>query len=382
VRAALKAVLLICVAFPLTAASDKCNGAWSVLNRVKEELAPDPSSGNTAEDKRTLSTFVASLQDATNNCSSIPELWYYRALVEDRLGMKSAYARSKAAGFTPQFNSPEQPPAQQTRASGTLLKKWALVVGIDKFSDPHLPALHYASKDARDLARSLVDPNVGRFNSDRVKQLLDEQATLQGIREGLGWLRASVQPDDLVLIYFSSHGTPRDADPNGVSYIMTHDTDLSGPASLYATSLQMIDLVQMVNRDLKASRVVILLDTCYSGDATGTRGVKPVWVHEPSADAPASISFSSALKIAPGRAVITASRANEVSRESQALMNGFFTAYLIQALQTTKGLLTLGDLFTQTRDHVTKEVPGQTPTSIFGGVSNTFVIGAPEGSTL
>lgn len=366
---------------PLPGASDKCSGAWSVLNRVKEEITPDVNPA-ASEGRQLLATIEASLQDATNNCNSIPELWYYRALVEDKLGLKSAYAHSKASGFTLPFNPFDQPAPVQPRMPGAVQKKWALVVGIDKFTDTRIPTLHYASKDAHDLGALLVDPKIGRFNSERVKQLSDDQATLGGIRQGLGWLRASVQPDDLVLIYFSSHGSPREADPNGVSYIMTHDTDLTGPATLYATSLQMIDLVQMINRDLKANRVVLLLDTCYSGDATGAKGVIPVWIKDPAPDAPASISFSAALKLTPGRAVITASRANEVSRESTSLMNGFFTAFLIQAMRSSEGRITLSDLFTQTREHVIKEVRGQTPTSLLDGAASSLIIGAPEGAAL
>ena len=56
-------------------------------------------------------------------------------------------------------------------------------------------------------------------------------------------------------------------DPNGVSYVVVHDTNLDDAATLYATSLQMIDLVQQINREIKARRVVLVLDTCFSGDA-------------------------------------------------------------------------------------------------------------------
>ena len=56
-------------------------------------------------------------------------------------------------------------------------------------------------------------------------------------------------------------------DPNGVSYVVLHDTNLDDEATLYATSLQMIDLVQQINREIKAQRVILILDTCFSGDA-------------------------------------------------------------------------------------------------------------------
>jgi hypothetical protein len=46
---------------------------------------------------------------------------------------------------------------------------------------------------------------------------------------------------------------------------------------LYATSLQMIDLVQEVNRQLKARRVTLILDASFSGDAqTAQSGAKTI----------------------------------------------------------------------------------------------------------
>ncbi len=202
-----------------------------------------------------------------------------------------------------------------------------------------------------------------------------------------------MQPEDLVVIYFSSHGSPRNADPNGVSYIVTYDTDLSGPEKLYATSLQMIDLVQELNREIKARRVVLFLDTCFSGDAQsqpsaddGSKRITPVWEKAPPADAPAAASFSGALanlKIGYGRAVITASRADEQSWESATLHNGYFTHYLLLALKDAQGTRNIHDAFEMVRGEVSESVrrdhhAEQTPTSQFSENAESIVLGIPE----
>jgi uncharacterized caspase-like protein len=177
----------------------------------------------------------------------------------------------------------------------------------------------------------LPTPKRGRFQAAQVRHLVNEQATLRSIREGLGWLRVNVQPEDMVVIYFASHGSPRSADPNGVSYIIANDTEVTPAEKLYATSLQMIDLVQNINREIRARRVVLILDTCFSGDAqtAAKRGVA-LWDTEPPAGTSAAATFSAALqnlKVGLGRAVITASRADESSWESPDLMNGYFTRF-------------------------------------------------------
>ena len=134
-----------------------------------------------------------------------------------------------------------------------------------------------------------------------------------------------------------------------MSYILTNDTDTSDGASLYGTSLQMIDLVENVSRDIRATRVVLVLDTCYSGAATVShhRGLKIV--KEPAA------TFSVALRkllTAPGRAVLASSQADEQSMESPQRQNGYFTHFLLEGLRKSSSGGTLEELFAFVRDRV------------------------------
>lgn len=387
------AIAAAIVASPAFAQSDACRGALSALNRVKEQITPDLSA-QTPSGRDRLQTMLSALETSTRVCKDVPELWYYRMLVSERLGRKDSYSESKLQEFAYQpkydpFSLPPSatPPAPEEAVS-KIRKKWALVVGIDRFQDNRVPGLRYAVKDSSDFTDFLTNPDGGRFQAERVRHVVNDDATLQGIREGLGWLRENVQRDDLVVLYFSSHGSPREIDPNGVSYIITHDTNLDNAAKLYATSLQMIDLVQALNREIKARRVVLILDTCYSGDASGARAIRPVWsVAPPPADSPASSSFSAALqnlKVGVGRAVIAATRANEQSWESESLMNGYFTHFLIGALSEEHGIDTLGTIFPKVRDQVSAGVrhqygETQTPSCEFSDHASDIVIGAPEG---
>jgi len=414
-------VVLLSASQLAQADADSCNGALNALNRVKEEISPKLSV-DTPAGKAKLQTMQSTLERGTRVCRDFGELWYYRMAVAHRLGLEkdAAYAKTKVddLGYTSEYDpfslppSATPPPPSQTptpgqpRGSppgptpgptpGKVRQKWALVVGIDSFTDKRIPSLHYSVKDSSDFVDFLKDPRGGQFDPTHIIHLANDKATLEGIREGLGRLRVDAQPDDLVVVYLSSHGSAREVDPNGVSYVMLHDTNLDDAATLYATSLQMIDLVQQINREVKARRVVLVLDTCFSGDAltsleagaggTASRGFSAPVQLDKNAEASAPPAFSAAfqnLSIGYGRAVITASRASQESWESAKLRNGYFTHYLIDALRTSHGSEPLDHLFPAVRSlvstHVKAEVgASQDPSYEFSEGADSIVLGAGQ----
>ena len=398
-------LLFCCAACPCLAQADGCRGALSALVRVKEQITPrlDP---NSPAGKDRITVMLSTLKSATNVCKETPELWYYRALLAKKLGKPDVYAQQKLdelnyeAQYDPFTLQPSAEPAPApgpAKPSPGIRKKWALIVGVDKYQDEHIPKLNFAVKDSNDFTGILTDPAIGKFSAENVIHLTNQQATLAGIRTAIGKLRQNVQKDDLVVIYFSGHGSPRQMDPNGLSYILTYDTKLDGADSLYATSLQMVDLVQQINREIKASRVVLLLDTCYSGDAEqgedpslhSTKGFQAVWDSTPPAPAANSAhAFSPAfqnLEFGYGRAVLTASRADEQSWESPKLQNGYFTYFLVQQLRASHGEIDVEELFHHVQGEVSSRVlqdhnAHQTPSFQFSDSATRIVMGLREGN--
>jgi ferredoxin len=230
-------------------------------------------------------------------------------------------------------------------------EKYAIVVGVSEFHNPAYN-LKFAAKDASDFAAALQDPAVGRFKpgTEHVRLLLNENATVSNIRTAINDVARDARAEDLVVMYFSSHGTAAEndvaKDEAKSGYIVTHESDLS---NLYATAFPMEELRRVVEKRIRACRVVLFLDTCFSGDTVS-----------PAAGAGSKmlalgISDQTKERIAQGvgRVVIASSRNDERSWESEHDRNSYFTFYLLEALRTKGGLADITTIFT----HLQREVP-------------------------
>ncbi len=385
--AALVFAALFCPALPLRAQpSDACTPGWSMLNQLREQLTPETPT-------EMLALLHSKAESRLRVCRNIPDLWYYRHLLARRLNnaTDAAYALKLAKEMdsaalreasNPLVKTPP-PPAATAPLPSAIREKWALVVGVGKFQDAgNIQSLNYTVSDATAFSALLTSPTLG-FRKDHVVQLVDSQASLLGIRTAIGQLRERVKEDDLLVVYMASHGTPRQSDPNGVSYVLTYDTRLDSSASLYATSLQMIDLTQLLKRDIRARRLVLILDTCFSGDATGVRSAQ---VYASPQVVGARTEFSTALEGfagTEGRVVMSASRADQPSWESSKLQHGYFTYFLLDALQQKGGKIPLGEAFAlarqQTMQAVARDHPPaqQEPTIQQSPAGSAIVLSAP-----
>lgn len=217
--------------------------------------------------------------------------------------------------------------------------KWAFIVGVSKFAKPSIN-LKYPAKDAKDLSTYLV--NEANFAPDHVKLLVDEQATKERVLAELGdkWLPRLAHPNDLVLIFISTHGSPSQADLEGLNYLVMHNTD---PDSLYATGLPLSDLAAAIKQRVHSNRVVLIIDACHSGAADTAKGLTRVGNID-----------SAALSQGTGQLIICSSLPNQVSWESKRYQNGVFTHQLIEALRAGKP--TLSQAFERLKESVQSEV--------------------------
>jgi len=89
------------------------------------------------------------------------------------------------------------------------------------------------------------------------------------------------------------------------------------------------------------------------------------------------------LKVGYGRAVITASRADELSWESSELHNGYFTYLLLDVLRAAHGTESLDKVFPRVSANVSSQVKkernaSQNPSCEFSEHAASIVLGVPE----
>ncbi|HNM48524.1 MAG TPA: tetratricopeptide repeat protein [Candidatus Obscuribacter sp.] len=242
----------------------------------------------------------------------------------------------------PQGTKPGTGATFNPQVANSIGQKYALVIGISNFEDPSLN-LKYSAKDARDFCSYLTGP--GNFKQENTRLLIDKEASLENIVDLIGdsWLPRVVKPDDLVVIYFSGHGSPAEMDVKGDNYLVVYNTK---PNHLFATGLSMTKLLPMIKERVKTERVLLVFDACHSGAAR--EGAKGLYR--------ADNFDSQALAQGTGQMVICSSAPDQVSWESKQYPNGVFTRQLIDILAADGGTTPLSKIFLQLKDNVQAEV--------------------------
>jgi Caspase domain len=310
------------------------------------------------------------LKQAEESCDENGDAWYYRSLFERKLGQGNPqYSLGKARERnSPALKSEDDPfhlatpargvqvaPAANSGAAGAthsardnrqpgVTQKWALVIGIASFQDRRLN-LQYTRKDADAVSALLKDPVYGRFPADHVRLIEDEQATTVNIRAGLNWLARQASENDLAVIYIASHGTARDQDEAGASYMVTFDTDVQSRDGLYSTSIPLVEISNVVRTRVRALKAVVILDICHSQGAVSQTVTVP-------ATMPAQMLEH--IREGTGRMIMGASQSEESSFESPKYGHGLFTYYLLQGLKAQKDA-PMDKIYEYVSGHVTQD---------------------------
>jgi uncharacterized caspase-like protein len=339
-------------------AGESCTTGQDLVVQALELLKAD-SKSPAIEDANQL------LRRATDLCAESGEAWYYRSLVEARLHHAPLAALAlRQANLFPSDALRESlnpfvlatPAPGQAKPDAHIRQRWALVVGIGHFADQRIPELDYTTADATAFRDVLIDPALGGFAPANVRLLTDSGASLVEIKKGLNWLARSATPDDLVVVYIASHGSPRSIDTAGANYIVVNDTELDpshvDPDALYASALAMVDLSNAVATRLKSLRTAVFLDTCYSGGA-----ITSTSRNSDSALSKAAVSKATLEHITQGmgRVIFAASRTDQESLESSQLKHGYFTYYLVEALRKSPSM-PLSQIFSYVQEHVSQRV--------------------------
>ena len=202
------------------------------------------------------------------------------------------------------------------------MQKKALVVGISDYTN--LQQLDFCKNDGTEVYEVLT--SLGYEISDKNKLIGKAMGTKvkDTIYDFFDDKRDN--PDDTLLFYYSGHGVPGD---DGNIYLASSDTDPDKP---YRRGFSFEEL-RMRMQNTIPTRVVVILDCCYSGSAKISKGTE-----DDAAKIGRLILEEKSRKLPEGQGkyILSSSQSHQ---EAYALTTGehsIFTYYLLQGLRGNK----------------------------------------------
>lgn len=207
-------------------------------------------------------------------------------------------------------------------------QKWAVVIGVSDFAEQRLnPDSPEMEKAAKEFNSYLLDPNGGRFSPKHVRMLNNSKATRENILNTLGssWLGQLAKPEDLVLVFVSTSSFPT---TDGDAYLCSYNCALD---NIYGTCVSIKDLMGTLRKNVKAQRIVLILQSGYSGAAelsSGSKSLTKSFNVDPS-------KFVSGT----GFVIVSSSQPDQMS------WGNVFSTNFISALRQQNGLISLDEAF-------------------------------------
>ena len=247
-------------------------------------------------------------------------------------------------------------PAQgdQIKALPVSAKRWALVIGVDKYVDPQISPLKGSDNDARMIADALV--RYSGFPQDQVillatNQPTERQPTRVNILRRLSNLSTTVPKDGLLLVAFAGHGMER----GGQAFLLPADAQISDQISfLEETAISMTRVKQWI-KDTGVGQVVLLLDACRNdpgGRADAPNPLSNAYV--------SSFNFDVRNREVQAFATVYATGIGQRAYEYTEKKQGYFSWAVVEGLKggaaNEKGEVTLSQLVKYVQEAVPKRI--------------------------
>jgi uncharacterized caspase-like protein len=223
-----------------------------------------------------------------------------------------------------------------------------LAIGISAYNEEYAKnlRLHYADRDANDLASAIVNTQSSLYQV-QPQVLVEKDANKVGIMEALATMRGHMMAgdgNDLAVIHFSGHGAMVD----GELYLLPYEVNARNDASIKASGLKADDLRHELLELATHGRVLVLLDACHSGATTMNGAAVAI-------DADALRVGLAAANVT----VLTSSRGSETSEERDTWQHGAFTKALLDAFNDPAADTNHNGLISTTglASYLTKHVP-------------------------
>jgi WD40 repeat protein len=191
---------------------------------------------------------------------------------------------------------------------------YLLAIGVGRYQDPDIPMLDFASADASDVAAAFKAQEGETYSKVVQSVLLDEEATLHNVQEGLDLIARDTTAHDVALVFIAGHGTNKP----GKYYFLPVDAVLN-------RLQQTAEAQDAIRKSLARIRgtALFFFDTCNSGSVmTGARLTQP--------DINGVVNDLASAE--NGIVVFAASEGRENSAEGKSWGHGAFTKALLEAL--------------------------------------------------
>lgn len=198
----------------------------------------------------------------------------------------------------------------------TSKNKKALVIGISDYT--HLQTLRFCKNDGEEmfnilnsLGYEIADNLIGYVKWDVMRDAIFDF-----------FVDSEIKPSDTLIFYYSGHGIP---DSNGDIYLSTSEIHPNYPRR---RGFSFDDLTRLM-QDCISTKIVVILDSCYSGSAKVSKG------HEDDVVKIASAAIqrrASGMDTGEGRCILAASQALQEAYILEEKNHSIFTYYLLRGL--------------------------------------------------
>lgn len=258
------------------------------------------------------------------------------------------------------------------------MQKKAFIAGINDYTPVGAggPDLSGCVADAQDMANTLV---ILGFSPKDMRIYTDKRATQKGILKGLKWLTGKARKDDVLVFYYSGHGSQvpdfsGDEVDRKDEVLCPHDTSFVEDVDITD------DMLREIFDKLPAGVTLeVIFDCCFSGTATREFPVKPAAKTrylKPPLDYTFHIDYEPELKSRPllkgtGKEIVpgmnhvlwAACSDNQTSEETEfdGIVRGVFTYNFCQVLRRTSGDITRKKLYKIVNAAIKRDGYSQTP---------------------
>ena len=253
-------------------------------------------------------------------------------------------------------NASSSPVSQvnQISALPVSAKRWALVIGVDKYTDPQISPLKGSDNDARLIANALV--RYAGFPQDQVillstDQPAERQPTRVNILRRLSNLSTAVPKDGLLLVSFAGHGMER----SGQAFLLPSDAQISDQISFLEETAISMNRVKERIKETGVGQVVVLLDACRNDP--GGRADAPNPLSNAYTNA---FNFDTRNREVQAFATVYATGIGQRAYEYTEKKQGYFSWAVVEGLKggaaNEKGEVTLSQLVKYVQDTVPKRL--------------------------